>query len=427
VKNVCIGKETLAVPDSAFIAAAPSSYKIGAFHELVSKAMDNPLDKKPLGEWDFKGKKVAVLVDDWGRPTPCGEFLPSVIERIKDAGDITIIAASGMHDPMGDEEMEHKVGREIMRRFRCVSHDAGDPSRLTFLGLTPLGTPVWVNRYAAEADIRLCFGRIFQHSNYGYEGGYKMIVPGIASFETILRDHSLNFSDQSNYGILKNNPSREEADAVGRLVGIDFCVNIVMDFDAKPVIAFGGSVEKVFAKGVDYGQRYVWGAVTSQPADITIISGAVHGQERYLNNPTCHLGLAFSVTKPQGVVIVAADYKYRKRHLMDDYDLDLMPLSELIRLHEKRDWNKDTRAIQWAIKNIRGAFYERRVLEMHKQKLFLASDTYPRSVLEQWRAENFPTVTEAFKAACALYPDPYVVIIPDPDHTIPLLVYDFSA
>ena len=425
MKSIVIGGETLQIPDSVFVAAAPAAYTTGTFDDLVSKAMDKPLDKEPLGAWNFRGKKVAVIIDDWGRPTPCSQFLPSVMERLKDASDITIITASGMHDPMSDDEMERKVGRDIMRRYRCISHDAGDASAMSFSGITPLGTPVWINKYAAEADYRICFGRIFSHSNYGYEGGYKMIVPGVASFETILRDHSLNFSDQSNYGILKANPSRDEADAVGRLVGIDFCVNIVVDYNDKPVAAFGGSVEKVFAKGVDYGQRNVWGAVSGKPADITIVSGSVQGRERYLNNPTCHLGLAFRITKPDGVLIAAADYKNRKRRFLDDYDLDNMPFSELIRLHEKRNWNKDPRAIQWAIKNIRGAFYERRVMEGHSQKLYLASSSYPASVLERWKAKAFPNIAEAFKAAQEEYRDPYIAAIPDAEHTLPLLQYDY--
>lgn len=44
------------------------------------------------------------MVDDWGRPTPCGDFLPSVLDRLNAAGaaddHITIVTASGMHDPM---------------------------------------------------------------------------------------------------------------------------------------------------------------------------------------------------------------------------------------------------------------------------------------------------------------------------------------
>jgi hypothetical protein len=63
---------------------------------------------------------------------------------------------------------------------------------------------------------------------------------------------------------------------------------------------------------------------------------------------------------------------------------------------------------------------------MHEQKLFVASNTYPRSVLERWKAESFPSIAEALKAALALYPDPYVVAIPNPDRAIPLLAYDYQ-
>lgn len=414
------------VPDSAFV-AEPPAHPTGSFDETVCAAMDAPLDKKPLKDWDFRGKKVAILVDDWGRPTPCGEFLPSVLDRISGAEDITVITSSGMHDPMGDEAMERKVGKEVVRRCRCVSHDAGDHNNLAFVGITPRGTPIWVNKYAAQADIRLCFGRIFPHSTYGYEGGYKMIVPGIASFETILRDHSFNFSDHSNYGILQDNPSRGEADAVGRMVGIDFCVNIVVDYGARPVKAFAGSPEAVFPAGVNFGERHVWGAVTGRPADITLLCGSAQGRERYLNNPDNSLGLALSVTKPDGVAIVAADYKPRERHFVDGYDLDLIPIEQLLILHEKRNWQKDSRQIQHVIKGIRGAFYERRVLEMHEQRLFLASDTYPRSVAERWKAKVFPNAAQALKAAMERVADPFVVVIPDPEHTLPLVQYDFNA
>jgi hypothetical protein len=61
MKNVNIGGEAINIPDSAFVAAAPVSYTIGTFNDLVSKAMDNPLDREPLGRWNFRGKKVAVI------------------------------------------------------------------------------------------------------------------------------------------------------------------------------------------------------------------------------------------------------------------------------------------------------------------------------------------------------------------------------
>lgn len=429
--NIELSNEMVTVPEGTRIAQPPVEPEKKSFHHVVKKALDEPLDVKPLKEWDLKNKKVAILIDDWGRPTPCGQFLPLVLDRLNRAGaedqNITIITASGMHDPMDEEGMLKKVGREAFLRVRCVSHDGGDPHSLAFAGITTLGTPVWVNRYAAEADFKIILGRIYPHSNYGYEGGYKMIVPGIASFETILRDHSLNFSDYSDFGILKGNPSRDEADAVGRLVGVDFAVNFVMDWDADPVAAYGGTVERVFRAGVNYGQRKVWGAVTGgEKADITIICHKEMGDLSLDNNPNYYIGLAKSVTREDGIVISTMEYRPQKRNLLSGYDLDEMPLGELLRLHEKRDWNMDPREIQHAIKRIRGAFYKRREFEYRPQKLYLVSQDYPAGLLEKWKAKQFPTIQNALDYGIKGKEKPSIFVIPDAKHTLPLVDYDFQ-
>jgi len=431
--RITLGQETVEISDRAVIGNPPPQPAPQPFRDLAVQAMEHPLDKTPLASLPLRGKKVAVLVDDWGRPTPCGEFLPAVLDTLNRAGaedsGITVITASGMHNPMNDEQMIRKVGPEAFRRVKCVSHDGGNAHMLAFCGITPLGTPVWVNRFAAEADVRIAFGRCFPHSNYGYEGGYKMIVPGISSFETIMRDHSLNFSDYSDYGIVRDNPSRAEADAVGRLVGLDFVVNFVMDYDARPVAAFGGSAEAVFPACVNKGQRRVWAALTGgRPADITLMCHREMGDISLSNNPQYYIGLAKSVTAPDGIVISTMEYQPQEKNILHGYDLDEMPFPELIRLHEKRDWNMDPREIQHTIKAIRGAFYRRREFEYRPQQLFLVSDAYPASLLEKWHARQFPTLQAAYDEAVRLKgPDAAVFAVPDGKRTLPLIRYDYES
>ena len=366
--------ECFEMTDNTRIAELPQVPEAKGFDEVVCAALDHPLDLQPLAQWDLRGKRVAIMVDDWGRPTPCGDFLPSVLDRLNAAGaaddHITIVTASGMHDPMDDDRMIAKVGLEAFRRVRCISHDGGNESMLAFCGVTPMGTPVWVNRYVAEADFKMAFGRIYPHTTYGYEGGYKMIVPGVASFETIVRDHSLNYSSFSDYGIVRDNPSRGEADAVGRLVGIDFLVNYVMNWSAQPVIAYGGTVERVFAAGVGYGQHHVWAATSGKPADITITCHKELGDLSLSNNPSYYVGLAKTVTRPGGIVISTMQYQPQKCELIMGMDLMNMPIGEVIRLHEKRDWNLTRRQIQHVIKSIRGVYYFRREFELRPQRLF---------------------------------------------------------
>ena len=98
-------------------------------------------------------------------------------------------------------------------------------------------------------------------------------------------------------------------------------------------------------------------------ADVVIICNEDVGDLSLSNNPIYYLGLALSITDPEGVVISAMDYIPRKKSLVCGYDLEMISLSELIRLHEKRNWNLDDRQIQHVLKAIRGTFYERRVFE----------------------------------------------------------------
>ena len=429
--EIQLAGDLIRIADGAVVGLPPAAPAPRPFADVVCDAMDHPLDVKPLAQWDLRGKQVAVLVDDWGRPTPCGEFLPDVLKRLNEAGapdeNITIVTASGMHDPMDDERMIKKVGREAFTRVRCVSHDGGNAYMLAFCGITDLGSPVWVNKYVAQADFKIALGRIYPHSNYGYEGGYKMIVPGVSSFETILRDHSLNYSPFSDYGIVRNNPSRAEADEIGRLVGLDFVVNFVMDYNQRPIKAFGGTAEKVFPAGVNFGQHNVWAATTGgKPADITILCHKEMGDLSLSNNPNYYIGLAMSVTKPDGIVISTMEYAPQKKTVLQGYDLDEMPFGELVRLHEKRDWDMNPREIQHVVKALRGAFYRRREFEYRPQKLFLVSQDYPKNLLEKWNAEQFPTLQAAYDAAAARKKDPFVFVLPDAKNTLPLVQYDFE-
>lgn len=416
----------LHLPPNSEILLAPPQPAPGDFCSLTEDALDNPLDMPPLSRWNLQGKAIALLIDDWGRPTPCHTFLPSVLQRLLKAGvrsqDITIITASGMHDPMDEADMRRKVGDDIYLHYRCISHDAGDASMLRFLGVTDLGTPVWVNRYAADADVRLSFGRVFPHVAYGYEGGYKMIVPGIASFETILRDHSLNFSAFSTYGSIKNNPSRKEADEIGRMVGIDMMVGFVMDWDSRPITAVAGTVERAFDACVSYGQRHVWGGFSSRLSDITILNAPQESRQLLSQNPTYYLGAALQVTKADGIIIACMDYHAPEKIVVAGVDMLEIPIEQLYLHHERRNWALCARDVQHAVKAIRGAFYYRRIYELCPQTLYFCSETYPMRMLEKWGALQFSSMQAALDAACKQKgPSASVNYIPDGAHTLPLV------
>ena len=83
--NVQLGRENVQLPEDALIGLPPRGFVPGHFAEVVAEAVDRPVDGLPLEQQQLEGKKVAVMVDDWGRPTPASEFLPVVLERLRSA------------------------------------------------------------------------------------------------------------------------------------------------------------------------------------------------------------------------------------------------------------------------------------------------------------------------------------------------------
>jgi len=58
------------------------------------------------------------------------------------------------------------LGEETVNRYRCISHNGGDKNNLVFIGISAQGTPIWINRYVAEAEYTIALGRICQHSSF---------------------------------------------------------------------------------------------------------------------------------------------------------------------------------------------------------------------------------------------------------------------
>ena len=262
------------------------------------------------------------------------------------------------------------------------------------MGASELGTPIWVNRYVAEADFRMAIGRIAPHEAYGYEGGYKMIVPGVASFETILRDHSMNFSRFCVPG-MHGNPSRREADAIGAQVGIDFVLNVVVNSRSEPVRGFAGKVKAVHPQGIQFGDREVWGAMTSRRSEVTVLS---LGPEETLRDalPPETLRRAALITTDTGTIICEssvdrvfvpeigtgmADEEILNSRDIASFNAMLPKLSpaEIMRIHELRDWKLDKRTIQHRVKAIRSAFYRiRNLTPLLKRQVIFAKDPTAR-------------------------------------------------
>ena len=158
------------------------------------ECMRHPIGTKPLQELVKKGDKVCLVVADitraWNRAS---EFTIHVVNELNLAGvpdeNIYIVFAQGTHRPHTDEENVTCVGEEVARRIKMYQHISTDKSMLTHMGVTKLGTDVWIDTRVAEADKVILINAVSTHDMAGFGGGRKLILPGVAGFETVQQNH----------------------------------------------------------------------------------------------------------------------------------------------------------------------------------------------------------------------------------------------
>jgi nickel-dependent lactate racemase len=322
---------------------------------LVEKALRNPIGKAPLGTMVRKGDRIAILFDDWTRPTPVFSIMPVVLAQLKRSGiqddDIILICANGTHAPehMNHERMAEKLGKAIFENFRVISHDAYDEGTLLFLGETKcLKTPLFVNKVVMEKDIRIAIGRIAPHGEVGYSGGAKMIMPGVSSIWSVMHHHSGSYPRR---GVLAN-PLRRDIDECGRMARLDFIVNVVSNSKEEVVRVFAGDPVLSFREGVSYGDREVWGSQVERTADIVLVSPGLHKDSYFIPSMRV-LGVALRCLKRGGTVIVASschggwsEPSFLERGWHPTRDLLEYDYPSLLRLVASRTWHEPHRQFQ---------------------------------------------------------------------------------
>lgn len=141
---------------------------------------------------EAKGCKNAVIIfDDISRPTPIEPIAKAVISELEKAGvprdKIRFVCSIGSHRASYREDYVRKLGEDITQEFRIYSHNPFFNN--VYLGKTSSGVPIELNAECVHADFKIGIGAVFPHPSTGLGGGGKLILPGIASMESIRRFH----------------------------------------------------------------------------------------------------------------------------------------------------------------------------------------------------------------------------------------------
>lgn len=278
----------------------------------VEAALDHPVGTPPLLEQlqARKPERVVVVVNDITRPTPYALLLPPVLRRFAEAGipdeKVTLVVATGIHDPHTPEQNLQVYGEELVRRFRIVSHAADDPDSLVSLGTLATGSELFVNRLVAEADFLLTLGVVMPHYFAGYSGGRKSILPGVAGKESVERNHVRMVALMDDLPDLDANPLHLEMLEAARRVGVDCILNVVTNENGEVVKVVAGDVEKAWKEAVAVSSA-LYEVPVVERADVAIVSACGHPRDINVYQAQKALDHADKATKAGGAIVLVAD------------------------------------------------------------------------------------------------------------------------
>lgn len=305
------GVQTVCVPDEQLIGilragnVQPPESEEGE----LRRALAHPIGAAPLGTQNLAGKKIAIITSDITRPLPTYRIMPGLLDELYAAGaqpqDITLVFALGSHRNHTPEEMQKLAGPRAWQEIRCVD---SDPADCIHLGTTDAGTPVDITRTVAEADYRICLGNIEFHYFAGYSGGVKAIMPGVSTRDAIQSNHSMMVRPEACAGNLDTNPVRQDIEQAGKICGVDFIVNVVLDEHKHILKAVAGDPVKAHREGCRFLDT-IYLKELDAPADIVLVSQGGAPKDLNLYQTQKALDNARHAVRQGGVIILIGSCK----------------------------------------------------------------------------------------------------------------------
>ncbi len=244
----------------------------------IRAAMENPIGTPPLSQIAKGKKRVAILFDDFTRPTRAADVIPPLLDILAKAGigpeQIRFISALGTHRPMTRNECACKLGDDVVVNYPVYNHNAYE--HLVDLGKSSKGTPIFVNREYHSCDLKIGIGCVIPHVDAGFSGGLKIVLPGVMGMETINYNHMKatprnpdGSISEFTFGKVYGNSLREDCHEIVKKVGLDFKVDVIVNEVRETVKIYAGDGFESFYEGVKFGKKF-YATNPFLGADITV-------------------------------------------------------------------------------------------------------------------------------------------------------------
>ena len=278
-------------------------------------SLDAPIDSAPLCERARAGDTVALVVSDMTRFWMRQDLVvPHLVDYLTERcgvreEDITIVIANGTHIGGDEQELRTLVTDAVYDRVKVKNHDC-EAKDLVYLGTTPHGTPVSIDRTAAEADLVVCLGAVTHHVMAGFGGGRKSILPGVSGLQTIRHNHAYSLDPKAlrsnpkiGNGVLTGNPLHEDMCEAAAMLPHLFMVNLVMNAQMQLHAIFSGHYLKSWEAGCALVNK-IYQVDVPEQADVIVASCGGFPKDISLYQGTKTVDNVESGLKPGGTLIL---------------------------------------------------------------------------------------------------------------------------
>lgn len=413
------------------------SWKITVFRPEKQKVLSRPVEKirrairRPIGtmgldriiEQKGHNSQVCIVASDATRPVPSRLILEAIVKDLNQYGipddHILVLIATGLHRTSTDDDKARILGNRLKNRIKAIDHVATDRANLVDLGRATDGVPISINKHYYESDIRILTGYVEPHFFYGFAGGRKSIVPGIAGANTIQGNHSAEFIDSLHcrFGIYKENPMHRNGVEIARKVGVDFCVNVCIDEEHMVTKVAAGDFEQVHEFLVNFQLEKIFKEIM-EPFDIVVCGNGGYPLDLNLYQAVKSMAIGEMGVKEGGTIISVNECSEGIGIGQDKFKELLFSGLEPRLLYQKIVNKEIVVPDQWEIQIL--------------ARILMKAEVYVVSRLKEIELGNIglkytPTVEEAIKKALEKHgKDASILILPNGPQILPLVHHNHT-
>ncbi len=290
----------------------------------IRAAIAAPMGMAPLHQYARGKKEVVIIFDDMTRVTRAAAIVPHVLAELAAAGiedeQIRFIAANGCHAAMNRLDFIKKLGEAVLRRFPVYNHSPFDGC--VYAGTTSRGTKLHINAEVMRCDLKIGIGSVVPHIMAGFGGGSKIVLPGVAAYETVLALHTpprdaAGLKDTvTGMGRIEGNPRRRDIEEAAAIVGLDMKVDALVNLWGETAAVYAGAPAPCYAAALEAAREHY---LTPAARDKDIVIANTFAKA---NEAPSGLLVAFPSVKPSGgdfVLIANAPEGQMTHYLMGPF------------------------------------------------------------------------------------------------------------